>query len=41
MITAFLAAPAGVALQALLVGTLLTFLLGVIAAVRDGTFSLR
>lgn len=35
---AFLNSPAGLALRALLVGTLLTAVLGIFAALRDGTF---
>jgi len=36
----FLASPSGLAIKALMVGTFLTFILGVVAAVRDKTFSL-
>lgn len=36
---AFLDSPAGLALRALLVGTLITAVLGIFAALRDGTFS--
>lgn len=35
---AFLDSPAGLALRALMVGTLLTAVLGIFAALRDGTF---
>jgi hypothetical protein len=37
-LTAFFVSPAGIAAKALLLGTILTFVLGVLAAVRDGTF---
>lgn len=39
-LTAFLATPAGVAIQGLLVGTFVVWALGVVAALRDGTFDL-
>lgn len=39
MASEFLASPSGLAVKALLVGTFLTFALGVVAAVRDRTFS--
>jgi len=38
-IAAFLASPSGLAIKALLVGTFLTFALGLVAAIRDRTFS--
>lgn len=38
-LTGFLESPSGVALKALLVGTLITALLGIFAALRDGTFA--
>jgi hypothetical protein len=41
IITAFLAAPAGTAVKALLVATFLVFLLGTFAALRDKTFNLQ
>lgn len=37
---AFIASPSGLALKALLAGALITFVLGVMAALRDGTFKL-
>ena len=37
---AFLDTPSGLAIKALLVGTFVTFALGIVAAVRDKTFSL-
>jgi hypothetical protein len=40
-LVAFLASPAGIAAKALLVGTILTFALGLFAAIRDGTFSAK
>jgi hypothetical protein len=39
-VQAFLGSPSGLAVKALLVGTLLVFLLGALAALRDGTFRL-
>lgn len=39
LLSGFLASPSGLAVKALMVGTFLTFGLGVIAAVRDKTFS--
>lgn len=41
LLDAFFAAPAGMAVKALVVGALLTFALGVMAALRDGTFDWR
>jgi|WetSurSiteA1Bulk_404760.scaffolds.fasta_scaffold04474_11 hypothetical protein len=38
-LTEFLATPSGLAIKALMLGTFLTFALGVSAAVRDKTFS--
>lgn len=38
LLDAFIASPSGLAIKALLVGMLLTFVLGVMAALRDGTF---
>jgi TRAP-type mannitol/chloroaromatic compound transport system permease large subunit len=38
-LTEFLATPSGLAIKALMVGTFLTFVLGVVAAFRDKTFS--
>jgi hypothetical protein len=35
----FLATPSGLAIKGLMVGTFLTFVLGVVAAIRDKTFS--
>lgn len=40
LFTEFLASPEGQAIKLLLVGTVLTFGLGVLAALRDGSFSL-
>ena len=39
LLTGFLATPSGLAVKALMVGTFLTFALGIVAAVRDRTFS--
>ena len=39
-VQAFLGSPSGLAVKALLLGTLLVFLLGAMAALRDGTFRL-
>ena len=41
LLTDFLATPAGLAVKALLVGTVVTFALGVVAALRDKTFDFQ
>jgi len=40
-LTGFLASPSGVALKGLLVGSVLVALLGIFAALRDGTFDMK